>query len=146
MKILYKNRKAYYNYFIDDKFEAGIVLLGSEVKSCKSGHIDLCDAYVTIDRGELILNNSFIALYHNAGYAKHVEKCKRKLLMHKIEILKLSQKINEKGYTLIPLSFYENKGKIKVELGLCRGKHSYDKREALKEKIDRNEIKNLMNY
>ena len=114
---LYKNRKAYHNYFIEDTFEAGIVLSGSEVKSCAEGHIDLSDAYITIDKGELMMYNSFIAQYNHSGYCKHVEKCKRKLLMHKKEILKLNQEINIKGFTLIPVSFYMNKrGKIKVEI------------------------------
>ena len=125
MKKLYRNKKAYFDYFIEEKFEAGIVLQGTEVKSCRSGHIDLTDAYVTIDNGELIMYNSFIAQYNNAGYSKHIEKCKRKLLMHKKEILKLHQEVNIKGFTLIPLSFYENNGKVKVEIGLinCSGKY-----------------------
>lgn len=140
MKILYKNRKAFHNYFIDDKYEAGIVLIGSEVKSCKLGHIDLSDSYISIEKGEMFLINSFIATYKDAGYSKHIEKCKRKLLMHKNEILKLHQAINMKGYTLIPLSFYELKRKIKVEIGLAKGKHLYDKRESLKEKTIKREI------
>jgi SsrA-binding protein len=138
---LYKNRKAYHNYFIEDTFEAGIVLSGSEVKSCVEGHIDLTDAYITIDKGELIMYNSFIAQYNHSGYCKHVEKCKRKLLMHKKEILKLYQEINIKGFTLIPLSFYMNKrGKIKVEIALAKGKHNYDKRNVLKEKTIKKEM------
>jgi SsrA-binding protein len=138
---LYKNRKAYHNYFIEDTFEAGIVLSGSEVKSCVEGHIDLSDAYITIDKGELIMYNSFIAQYNHSGYCKHVEKCKRKLLMHKKEILKLYQEINIKGFTLIPLSFYMNKrGKIKVEIALAKGKHNYDKRNVLKEKTMKKEM------
>ena len=138
---LYKNRKAYHNYFIEDTFEAGIVLSGSEVKSCVEGHINLTDAYITIDKGELIMYNSFIAQYNHSGYCKHVEKCKRKLLMHKKEILKLYQEINIKGFTLIPLSFYMNKrGKIKVEIALAKGKHNYDKRNVLKEKTMKKEM------
>ena len=141
MKSLYTNRKAFHNYYIEEKFEAGIVLTGSEVKSCAEGHIDLCDAYVTIDNGELILYNSFIAQYSHSGYSKHIEKCKRKLLMHKKEILKLNQEIMQKGYTLIPISFYVKHGKIKVELALAKGKHNYDKRNTLKEKSMQKEMK-----
>lgn len=144
MKILYTNRKAFHDYFINDKFEAGIVLCGSEVKSCTNGNINLQDAYVIIDKGELILYNSFIAQYNNSGYARHVEKRERKLLMHKKEILKLSQEINIKGYTLIPISFYIKNGKIKVELALAKGKHNYDKRNSLKEKDTKKEIRKFL--
>lgn len=144
MTLLYKNRKAFYDYFIEEKFEAGIVLCGSEVKSCMNGNINLSDAYITIDKGELILNNSFISLYNNCGYIKHEEKRKRKLLMHKNEILKLNQEISVKGFTLIPLSFYINNGKIKVEIALVKGKHNYDKRESLKNKNFKKELKNYL--
>ena len=123
MKILlYSNKKAFHDFFIEEKYEAGIVLNGSEVKSCMYGNVSLSDAYVTIDNGELIMYNSFIAQYNHQGYIKHEEKCKRKLLMHKKEILKLNQEINVKGFTLIPISFYINNGKIKVEIALAKGK------------------------
>jgi SsrA-binding protein len=144
MKILYRNKKALFNYFIEDKYEAGIILSGTEVKSCKLGHIDLSDSFISIDKGDLILNNSFIADYKHSGYSKHIEKCKRKLLMHKKEILKLHQEVNIKGYTLIPLSFYENKGLIKVEVALAKGKHTFDKRESLKEKTSKREIERFL--
>lgn len=145
MKSLYTNRKAYHDFFIEEKFEAGIVLQGSEVKSCVSGNINLSDAYISIDGCELIMYNSFIAQYNNAGYIKHVEKCKRKLLMHKKEILKLKQEVNIKGYTLIPISFYLNKTrKIKVEIALAKGKHNYDKRNSLKETDSKKEIRNFL--
>lgn len=144
MKILHKNKKAFFNYFIKEKFEAGIILLGTEVKSCRLGNIDLSDSYISIEKGEMFLLNSFIATYKDAGYCKHVEKCKRKLLMHKKEILKLYQEVNVKGFTLIPLSFYETKGKIKIEIALAKGKHLYDKRDALKEKTSKREIERLL--
>ena len=143
MKILHTNKKAFHNYFIEEQFEAGIVLIGSEVKSCIAGNINLSDAYVTIDNGELVLYNSFIAQYNHSGYCKHIEKCKRKLLMHKKEIRKLSQEVNIKGYTLIPISFYINNGKIKVKLALAKGKHNYDKRQVLKDKVFKNELKEI---
>lgn len=144
MKILNTNRKVFHNYFVEDKFEAGIILTGTEVKSCRSGHIDLTDAYVSIENGQAILYNSFIAHYVNSGYSSHVEKCKRKLLLHKKEILKLYQAVNIKGYTIIPISFYLKNGLIKVEIALCKGKHNYDKRESLKEKNLTKEIKKFI--
>ena len=145
MKILlYSNKKAFHDFFIEEKYEAGIVLNGSEVKSCMYGNVSLSDAYVTIDNGELIMYNSFIAQYNHSGYIKHEEKCKRKLLMHKKEILKLNQEINVKGFTLIPISFYINNGKIKVELALAIGKKYYDKRNSLKEKDVKKEIKRYL--
>ena len=145
MKILlYSNKKAFHDFFIEEKYEAGIVLNGSEVKSCMYGNINLSDAYVTIDNGELIMYNSFIAQYNHSGYIKHEEKCKRKLLMHKKEILKLNQEINVKGFTLIPISFYINNGKIKVEIALAKGKKYYDKRNSLKEKDVKKEIKRYL--
>ena len=145
MKILlYSNKKAFHDFFIEEKYEAGIVLNSSEVKSCMYGNVSLSDAYVTIDNGELIMYNSFIAQYNHSGYIKHEEKCKRKLLMHKKEILKLNQEINVKGFTLIPISFYINSGKIKVELALVKGKKYYDKRNSLKEKDVKKEIKRYL--
>ena len=144
MKILYSNKKAFHDFFIEEKYEAGIVLNGSGVKSCMNGNINLSDSYVTIDNGELIMYNSFIAQYNHSGYIKHEEKCKRKLLMHKKEILKLNQEINVKGFTLIPISFYINNGKIKVELALAKGKKYYDKRNSLKEKDVKKEIKRYL--
>ena len=142
MKNLYTNRKAFHNYFIEEKFEAGIVLCGSEVKSCRGGYIDLTDAYVTIDNGNLVMHNAFISAYNHASFSNHEEKRKRILLMHKKEILKLYQKINIKGLTLIPISFYLKGGLIKVEVALAKGKHNYDKREALKNKTLKKELKN----
>lgn len=144
MKILNTNRKVFHNYFVEDKFEAGIILTGTEVKSCRSGHIDLTDAYVSIENGQAMLYNVFIAHYANSGYSSHVEKCERKLLLHKKEILKLYQAVNIKGYTIIPISFYLKNGLIKVEIALCKGKHNYDKRESLKEKNLIKEIKKFI--
>lgn len=144
MKNLYTNKKAFHNYFILQKFEAGIVLTGSEVKSCKHSRIDLTDSYVSIDRNELILHNSFIAHYKNSGYVYHIEKQDRKLLMHKKEILKFKQDLFIKGLTLIPLAFYLKNGLIKVEIALAKGKHNYDKREDLKEKETKKEIKKFV--
>lgn len=140
-KVICTNRKAFHDYFIFEKYEAGISLTASEVKSCiEECGVNLTDAYISIDKNRLVLNNSFIAKYFNAFTWNHEERAKRYLLMHKREILRLNQKIKTKGYTLIPLSLYINNNKIKVEVGLCKGKKSYDKREALKEKQDKIEM------
>lgn len=140
-KIICTNKKAFHEYFIIDKFEAGIVLSGCEVKSISVGKVNLQDGYATIDKGELFLYNIFISKYDNGSWFNTEEKRIRKLLMHKKEILKISHIIKEKGYTLIPIQIYSNEyGKIKVELALVKGKHNYDKREALKEKQAKREL------
>lgn len=140
-KIICTNKKAFHEYFIIDKFEAGIVLSGCEVKSISVGKVNLQDGYATIDKGELFLYNIFISKYNNGSWFNTEEKRIRKLLMHKKEILKISHIIKEKGYTLIPIQIYSNEyGKIKVELALVKGKHNYDKREALKEKQVKREL------
>ncbi len=135
---LVKNRRAFYDYFIEDTFEAGIALLGSEVKSLKNHGGGLVDAYVTVKRGELWLIASSIAPYKmgSASY-NHEERRERKLLMHKQEIEKLQRKVKEKGFTLIPLSFYLKKGRVKVKIAIAKGKKSYDKRKAIQAKEDK---------
>jgi SsrA-binding protein len=144
MKILNTNRKLYHDYFVEEKFEAGIVLTGSEVKSCKAGSIDLSNAYITIERCELIIHEMFIGYFKNSGYVKHVEKAKRKLLMHKREILRLTQIVSKKGFTLLPAKIYLAGNLIKVEVCLCKGKHSYDKRESLKSEEINRELRRIV--
>ena len=140
-KIIYANKKAFHDYFIHEKYEAGIVLTGCEIKSVCEGKVNLQDGYASIDKGELFLYNMFISHYTNGTYFNSPEKRIRKLLMHKKEILKISHSIREKGYTLIPLRLYKNNyGKVKVELALVKGKHNYDKRDSLKEKQLKREI------
>ena len=139
-KIISVNRKATHDYFIAEKYEAGIVLTASEVKSCLNHEVNLQDSYISIDKGRLVLHNAFIAKYFNATSWNHEERAKRFLLMHKREILRINQKVKTKGFTLIPLCFYINNNKIKVEIGLCVGKHNYDKRESLKDKQDKIEM------
>ena len=135
-KTICTNKKAFHDYFIHDRFEAGIVLSGCEIKSVSEGKVNLQDGYASIDKGELNLYNMFISHYTNGTYFNLPEKRTRKLLMHKKEILKISHQIKEKGFTLIPLSLYKNNyEKVKVELALVKGKHNYDKRESLKKKI-----------
>ena len=130
-KNITSNRKAFHEYFITQKIEAGISLLGTEVKALRSGKANLVDAYATIKNGEVWLVNAHIGFYDHGNINNHEPMRKRKLLLHKSEIKKLTVKLREKGFTLIPLRLYFSNGKVKVELGLARGKKSYDKREAI---------------
>lgn len=132
MEIL--NRKARFNYFIIEEIECGIELFGSEVKSIRNGNCNIKDSYGVIRNNEVYLINMFIKNYKEASIFNKEETRKRKLLLHKKEIIKLKEKIEKEGYTLIPLKVYFNKNKGKVLLGLCKGKKTYDKREVLKEK------------
>jgi SsrA-binding protein len=124
-----ENRKARHDYFIEESYEAGIALQGTEVKSCRLGRVNLRDGYAQVEGGEIYLHNVHISPYEQGNRFNHDPLRKRKLLMHKREIMKLLGAVREKGYTLVPLRLYFNeKGKVKVELGLARGKKSYDKR------------------
>jgi SsrA-binding protein len=134
-KIIAQNRKARFNYSIEDTYEAGIVLLGSEVKSVRVGQINIEDSHASITKNELVLYNANIPEYGCANRFNHNTKRPRKLLMHRKEINKLLTKIKIKGYTLIALSIYFNKAnKVKVEIGLARGNKEYDKRHIIKER------------
>ena len=137
VKIIAKNRRAYFDYSIEDKYEAGISLLGSEVKSIRAGHISLGESFAKFSEGripELFLLNAHIAEYAWANRNNHDPLRPRKLLMHKRELARISQALERQGLTLIPLTVYFRDGRIKVELGLGRGKKNYDKRETLKQK------------
>ena len=145
MEIL--NRKARFNYFIIEEIECGIELFGSEVKSIRNGDCNIKDSYGVIRNNEVYLINMFVKNYKEASIFNKEETKKRKLLLHKKEIIKLKDKIEKEGYTLVPLKVYFNKNKVKVLLGLCKGKKSYDKREVLKEKeIKRKIERELKNY
>ncbi|HEY2388188.1 MAG TPA: SsrA-binding protein SmpB [Candidatus Binatia bacterium] len=134
------NRKARHDYFIDETFEAGIVLTGSEVKSLRDGRANLKDSYARIGNGEAILMNVHISPYDPAAGANHEATRSRKLLLHRREIDRLLGKLREKGLTLIPLRLYFNaRGRAKVELGLAHGKRQYDKRQTIKEREARRE-------
>lgn len=124
------NRKAYHDFFVDERYEAGISLVGTEVKSLRAGQVNLKDSYCSITDGELVVNGMHISPYEKGNVFNRDPRRIRKLLMHKKEILKLSSLVSQKGYTLIPLSLYFKDSKVKVELGLCRGKKLYDKRDA----------------
>ena len=125
------NRKAYHNYHIQESFEAGIVLKGSEIKSIRAGKVNLSDAYAKPENGELWLYNSHIASYDAASYNAHEPVRPRKLLLHREEIDNLAGKVTQRGLTLVPLKLYIENGVAKVELGVAKGKKLYDKREAI---------------
>ncbi len=134
------NRKAYHNYFVDDEFEAGLKLLGSEVKSLRDGKVNLKDSYARFDNHELYLVNAHISPYSHATQENHEPERKRKLLMHRRELNRLETKVATAGYTLIPLSLYFRGSHVKCKLGLCRGKKQFDKRQSIKEREHKREI------
>ena len=137
-KLICKNKKARFDYKIDDFYEAGIVLTGTEVKSCRQGKANLKDSYARIKNGEVFLHNTHISPYSHAGHAQHDPLRTRKLLLHQREIKKLTGKTQERGYSFIPLKMYFRKGKVKVEMGLAHGKKQHDKREAIRKRdLDR---------
>lgn len=134
------NRQARHNYFIDEVYEAGLVLLGSEVKSLRDGKANLKDSYARIQKGEAFLVNAHVSTYAGANQFNHEPTRTRKLLLHQREIERLTGKTKERGFTLIPLRMYFKNGKAKVELGLARGKKLYDKRETLRRKVAQREV------
>lgn len=138
------NRRARREYFIDEAFEAGMVLLGTEVKSLRDGRANLVDSYARVDKGQVYLVNSHISAYPAANIFNHEPTRPRKLLLHKREIARLTGKVKERGLTLIPLKLYFKDGRAKVELGLARGKKLYDKRATVKEKMVRREMERAM--
>lgn len=143
-KVVATNRKARHDYNIIETVEAGLVLWGTEVKSLREGRASLVDGYAFIDGGEAWLDAVHIPEYHQGTWTNHAPRRKRKLLLHKNEITKLSAKVKEGGYTLIPLQMYFLDGKAKVELALAKGKKDYDKRQALREKQDTREAQRAM--
>ena len=128
------NRRARFDYFIEEEIEAGIVLKGTEIKSIRAGKASITDAYALIRKGEVFLVNMFISLYKEGTIFNHEEKRSRKLLLHKKEILKLAQKIDTGGYTLVALKLYFKNNKAKILIGLAKGKKTIDKREVIKER------------
>ena len=128
LKIIALNRKASFNYFFKELFEAGIVLKGSEIKSVRSGRINIADSYAVEKKGEIFLVNSHIPIYKQASYSNHNPYSERKLLLNKKEINKLIGRINEDGFTLVPTKMYFKRGKAKIEIAVAKGKKQYDKR------------------
>jgi SsrA-binding protein len=144
VKTVATNRKVYHDYLIEDTFEVGIVLTGTEIKSVRAGQVNLRDSYATIKQGELWLMNAHIATYRGGSYFNHEPRRSRKLLMHRREIDRLVGKVQEKGLTLVPLRVYLKNNLAKVELGLARGKKEYDKRTSLREKETRREVERVL--
>ena len=140
------NRQASFNYFTEETYEAGIVLNGTEIKSIRAGKCNIKDSYAIIKNNEVYLLNAHIAQYEQGNIFNHEETRTRKLLLNKKEILKLSNKVNIEGYTLIPLKIYFVKGRAKVLIGVCKGKKTYDKRESIKEKDLEREIRKNIKY
>ncbi len=139
MKIITNNKKAYHNFFVSDLLEAGIELKGGEIKSVVRGKINLSDSYVDIKGGEAILKNCYIASAEGAQPDSQTKRSRR-LLLHKAEIIKLSRKVQEKGFSIVPTKVYLSGGKAKVEIGLAKGKKLYDKREVLMQRSVRRDI------
>lgn len=133
-KMIARNKKAFHDYNIEDRFEAGIVLTGTEVKALRMGRASLVDGWVEMDGGEAWLHGANIPEYAQGTWNNHAPKRKRKLLLHKQELAKLFQRTREKGFTIVPLELYFLGGRAKVEIALARGKAEYDKRETLKRK------------
>ena len=140
------NRTAKYNYFILEEIECGIVLTGTEIKSVRDGKVNLKDSYAIIKNHEVYLLNTHIAPYKEGNIFNHDERRSRKLLLHKKEILKLNDKVNLNGLTLIPLKLYFKNNKAKILLGLCKGKKNFDKRETIKERELNREANKLSKY
>lgn len=132
MKEIAVNRKAHFEYFIEEKYECGIVLIGQEVKSLRQGHLSLGDSYGVVRNGEVFLLNATIPSYEKASSYKADEKRTRKLLLKKSEIERIERKIKDKSYTLVPLKAYFKNGYVKIEMALAKGKHLYDKKETIK--------------
>ncbi len=135
MKVIAVNRSASFEYFIEDRYEAGIVLEGAEVKSLRAGKASLGESYCELKGGEVILKNMHIAIYDKSGaFSTRDARKDRKLLLHRHEISKIAGKVHERGYTLVPLKVYFKDALVKVEVALCKGKHTFDKKQSLKER------------
>ena len=146
IKVEILNRKANFDYAIEDTYEAGIALKGTEVKSIRNGKANIKDSYAIIRNDEMFLLNTHISLYEEGNNFNHEETRTRKLLLHKKEILKLKNKVEMEGYTLIPLKIYFVKQRVKVLIGLAKGKKNYDKRETIKKRDVEREMRKTMKY
>lgn len=145
VKIVADNRRAYYEYFVEEKFEAGIALQGTEVKALRTGEGSIAESYATVEGEEVLLINANIPMYKNGGYVNHDPRRPRRLLLKRREINKLTGAIQRQGLTLVPLALYFNSaGKAKVELALAKGKKAHDKRETIKERDWKREQQRLL--
>ena len=139
-KLIAKNSKAFHDYFVEDRYEAGIELVGTEVKSIRQGNVNLKDSFCTVKDGQMTLHGMHVSPYEKGNIFNRAPRRPRRLLMHKREILRLFAKTKQDGYTLIPLSLYFKGPRVKVEVGLCKGKKLYDKREAAAKKDAKREM------
>ena len=137
--VFVKNRRAFFDYDIEEKLEGGLVLVGSEVKSIRAGKVEMVDAFCSVDHGELFLKQMYIAPFEQAKAFPHEPRRARKVLMHKHEIDKLDEAVSREGYTLVPLRLYTSKGRVKVEIGIAKGRKQHDKRAAIAAKPRRRE-------
>lgn len=144
IKIITDNRKARFDYEIMDTIEAGLVLTGSEVKSLRAGQVNLKDSYISIIRGEAFLQNAHISVYKASSYNNHEPERLRKLLLNKLELNRLQGQLQEKGLSCVPLKIYFKRGRVKVEIGIARGKKKGDKRQAIKDKDVKREIQRTL--
>ena len=144
VKLVASNKRARHDYFIDEVFEAGIVLTGTEVKSLRQGRASLIDGFVSVEKGEAWLEGVHIPEYTEGTWTNHTPRRKRKLLLHVEELDRLAEGSKEKGHTVVPLRLYFVKGKAKVEIGIARGKKLYDKRASLREQQDNREAQSAM--
>ena len=145
-KIIANNKKAYHDYFVDETYEAGIELLGTEVKSLRQGGVNLKDSYCHVENGELFVHGMHISPYEKGNIFNRDPLRQRRLLMHKREILKLYGLVGQNGYTLVPISLYFSGSRVKIEVGLCRGKKLYDKRETDAKKQAARDIERYSKY
>ena len=143
-KLVASNRKARHDYVIEDVYEAGVVLMGTEVKALRAGRASLVDGFASVDDGEVWLEGVHIPEYSQGTWTNHTPRRKRKLLLHRLEIERIDAAVKEKGKTLVPLSLYFKDGRAKVEIAVARGKREYDKRQSLRERQDRREAERAM--
>ena len=143
-KVIALNRKARHDYFVEETYEAGLELRGTEVKSMRLGRLNLKDCYASVDRNELFVYGMHVSPYEKGSFSNTDPLRPKKLLMHRYEILKLEQQVMKKGLTLIPLSVYLKNGRMKLELGVCRGKKAFDKRDSIAERDVKREIARTM--
>lgn len=143
-KVIATNRSARHDYFIDDTYEAGLVLKGTEVKALRMGRASIGDGYIHVEKGEAWLENVHIPEYTQGNWTNHAVRRRRKLLLHHTQIDELLIKTREKGFTIVPMKLYFVKGRVKIEIGLGRGKKHFDKRHALREKQDQREAERAM--
>lgn len=141
-----KNKKAYFDYFIEQEIEAGIALLGTEIKSIRKGSVDLKDSFVHIKNNEAYVVNMYIAHYEEGNQFNHDERRTRKLLLHKKEIIKLKEEVSVEGKSIVPLKLYIKSGKAKLLIGLVKGKKQYDKRESIKKRDAERELRKRDSY